>query len=90
MYFNRLIDKYLNAWSKQNRHKPLLLRGARQVGKSSSVRHLAENFQNYVEINFEKKDSLAAKQVFQRSSNPKIICDELAVLYRKKNVALFR
>lgn len=41
------------------RHKPLLLRGARQVGKSSSVRHLGKQFENFVEVNFERKPQFA-------------------------------
>lgn len=57
MYYPRLIDKYLSEWASRQTHKPLLLRGARQVGKSTAVRHLAESFESYVEINFEKQAS---------------------------------
>ena len=52
MYYARLIDKHLSEWASDNAHKPLLLRGARQVGKSSAVRHLGEKFKQYIEINF--------------------------------------
>lgn len=55
MYYGRLIDRHLLEWAKKDKHKPLLLRGARQIGKSTAVRHLAEQFDNYVEINFEKQ-----------------------------------
>ena len=54
MYYNRLLDTYLAEWASRSSHKPVLLRGARQVGKSTAVRHLGERFENYVEINFEK------------------------------------
>ena len=57
MYYTRFIDSYLSEWALRKTHKPLLLRGARQVGKSTSVRHLGESFYNYVEINFEKQTS---------------------------------
>ena len=57
MYYPRLIDSYLAEWASRETHKPLLLRGARQVGKSTAVRHLAERFESYVEINFEKQAS---------------------------------
>ena len=57
MYYQRLIDSYLSEWASRKAHKPLLLRGARQVGKSTAVRHLAESFESYVEINFEKQAS---------------------------------
>ena len=57
MYYPRLIDSYLAEWASRKSHKPLLLRGARQVGKSTAVHHLAESFESYVEINFEKQSS---------------------------------
>ncbi len=53
MYHNRIIDKWLEEWASRKSRKPLLLRGARQVGKSSAVRHLGEKFENFVEINLE-------------------------------------
>ena len=37
-YFTRNIDRDLLAWSTNPDRKPLLLRGARQVGKSSAIR----------------------------------------------------
>lgn len=40
MYCPRLIDSYLEEWASRETHKPLLLRGARQVGKSTAVRHV--------------------------------------------------
>lgn len=58
MYISREIDKQLNEWKESKQHKPLLLRGARQVGKSSVVRHLGESFDYYIEDNFEKKSEL--------------------------------
>jgi predicted AAA+ superfamily ATPase len=51
-YYPRFIDSYLSEWAKRPLHKPLLLRGARQVGKSTAVHHLSENFKGFVEINF--------------------------------------
>lgn len=49
MYYGRIIDKHLKEWAQRKEHKPLLLRGARQIGKSTAVRHFAELFDNYVE-----------------------------------------
>lgn len=57
MYYSRLIDVYLAEWAARPMHKPLLLRGARQVGKSTAVQHLGESFESYVEVNFEKQAS---------------------------------
>lgn len=52
-YIPRQIDRVLQEWKDDADHKPLLLRGARQVGKSSAVRHLGEQFQYFAEVNFE-------------------------------------
>lgn len=38
IYYPRTIDSYLLEWKNERAHKPLLLRGVRQVGKSSAVR----------------------------------------------------
>ncbi|GHT56657.1 ATPase [Bacteroidia bacterium] len=81
MYINRLIDKRLHDWANAKNRKPLLLRGARQVGKSSSVRHLAENFENLVEINFEKQK--AAATAFEDDLIPTEICNKLSTMYQQ-------
>ena len=49
----RKIDSYLRDWLARPEHKPLIIRGARQVGKTESVRFFAKQyFANVVEINF--------------------------------------
>lgn len=57
MYYERIIDRYLSEWATRPIHNPILLRGARQVGKSTAVRHLGESFKYYVEINLEKQSN---------------------------------
>ncbi len=49
----RTIQDSLVAWAKASKRKPLLIRGARQIGKTFVVRQLAERFENFVEVNFE-------------------------------------
>lgn len=63
MYYRRLIDKYLWEWASRDSHKPLLLRGARQVGKSTAVKELARKFGSFVEVNFEKQPQF--KELFK-------------------------
>ena len=46
--------QYLEQWQGRKSRKPLIIRGARQVGKTWLVRRFAENFRNLVEINFDK------------------------------------
>ena len=43
-YFTRQIDKYLAEWKDDRYRKPLLVRGARQIGKSSAVRNFGKSF----------------------------------------------
>ena len=49
----RKIDNFLIEWKKRSDRKPLIVKGARQVGKTMSIRHFAERHYKYVvEINF--------------------------------------
>lgn len=58
-YLKRNIDAELLKWKESPRRKPLLVRGARQVGKSWAIRHLGESFEYYLEINLEKEKDLS-------------------------------
>lgn len=64
MYIERSIDKLLLEWKNSDCRKPLLLRGARQVGKSWAVKHLGETFDYFIEVNFEKRPEML--DVFQK------------------------
>jgi len=81
IYYNRNIDKWLIAWKEEKNRKPLLLRGARQVGKSSSVRKLAEKFENFIEINFEKNRNV--NRFFEGDLDVREICSNLSVQFQK-------
>ncbi len=76
----RLITAELSAWAQAQRRKPLILRGARQVGKTYSVNALAaSNFQHQlVSIDFEKTPRLA--KIFSHDSDPKRIISELELV----------
>lgn len=53
MYLKRHIDDYLSKWKKNKDKKPLIIKGARQIGKTESIRRFASlNYKNYIEINF--------------------------------------
>ncbi len=55
----RILEKQLLEWKESKRRKPLILRGARQVGKTWLVENiLAEEFENYVKIDLEKMNNL--------------------------------
>ena len=80
-YHNRKIDNELVVWKDGKNRKPLLLRGARQVGKSSSVRKLAEKFEYFLEINFEKNRNV--EHFFEGDLDVKEICANLSVQFQK-------
>lgn len=49
----RKIDQYLKEWKNNPERKPLIIKGARQVGKTESIRNFAKNnYQSVIEINF--------------------------------------
>lgn len=79
MYLQRFIDASLLEWKNSSQRKPLLLRGARQVGKSSTVRHLGESFEYYIEANFEKRPEL--KNLFESTHDVKELANKLGILY---------
>ena len=56
----RQIDSHLEAWKMTSGRQVLLLRGARQVGKTYSIRRLGTLFETFLEINFEKDPRLAS------------------------------
>lgn len=58
----RIIDLHLKQWKMSSIRKPLLLRGARQVGKTFAVRKLGQSFKQFIEINFEETPHL--KKIF--------------------------
>jgi uncharacterized protein len=77
----RIIDVYLLQWKNSKHRKPLLLRGARQVGKTHAVRTLAPTFQNYVEINLEQM--LEAHRAFEQNLDPVTMIEMLAWAAKK-------
>ena len=53
MYLKRKIDDYLLEWKNKKDKLPLIVKGARQIGKTESIFHFAkENYTNIVSINF--------------------------------------
>jgi len=79
-YIGRNIDKVLLEWKDSAVHKPLLLRGARQVGKSSAVRHFGKQFKHFAEVNFERERSAAS--FFKGDLDVKLIVSKLSNFLR--------
>lgn len=76
-YIQRNIDVELLEWKDNPMRKPLLLRGARQVGKSSAVRHFGKEFQFFAEVNFERHKTV--KTFFQGDIDIRLIAQKIAI-----------
>lgn len=75
----REIEQSLLEWKNRSNRKPLILRGARQVGKTFSVEHFAkEHFVNFVKINLEEKPEL--RKLFDKNDT-ELIINEIAVIF---------
>lgn len=77
----RLIDYHLQEWKQRENRKPLLLRGARQVGKTHAVRQLGKTFSNFIEINLESDG--AARSIVEKDLDPKRIVWQLSEVLQK-------
>ena len=55
--FTRIAINYLRQWAEKEERKPLVLRGARQVGKTTLVDLFAKDFEYYIYINLEEKEN---------------------------------
>ncbi len=88
----RKATEKLKHWATKKDRKPLILNGARQIGKSWLVRNLGktEFSNNYIELNFEKKPQL--NTLFEQDFDVKRILSEIEILEGKEiteNTLLF-
>ena len=56
VFYRRKTYGVLEDWKNSKRRKPLVLRGARQVGKSTLVREFSKQYEDYIELNLERKE----------------------------------
>jgi uncharacterized protein len=79
---NRNFDQTLLLWAKKDHRKPLLLRGARQTGKTYAVRNLGKIFPSFIEINFEQDPKFC--KLFQDDLDINRIVREIGALRQVK------
>lgn len=78
----RKIEKELIAWKNDSGRKPLIIRGARQVGKTSLIRKFGkEHYQEVVEINLEKKEQW---KVFDRVESVADMLKSISLMMGKR------
>jgi predicted AAA+ superfamily ATPase len=69
----------LQEWAKSPHRKPLILRGARQVGKTTVVKEFAKEFDTFLHLNLERDTD---RKIFDINESPK---DVLTAIYLLKN-----
>ena len=74
----RKIDSYLQQWKQMPQHKPLVIRGARQVGKTFSVREFGREYASFVEVNFITNPEY--KQAFAQGYSADAVTKQLSFL----------
>lgn len=79
MELKRDILETLVEWKSKRKRKPLLLQGARQVGKSWLLKKLGEvAFENYVVVNIDKEPTIA--EIFTRTKDPHRVIEQIALI----------
>ena len=79
----RFIDKDLRRWQESTRRKPLILRGARQVGKTWSLKEFGKSrFESLALVDLERNQQL--RKLFDGDLNVKRICSDLEVFLQQK------
>ena len=83
--FKRQLINDLVVWSKKADRKPLVLRGARQVGKTTLVLDFAKKFKQFIHLNLENKQE---KDLFESAESFEALVDSIFFISRKlKNVS---
>ncbi len=79
----RIVDRYLRDWKQRPDRKALMLRGARQVGKTYAVRAFGKTYYDeFAEINLELNPECA--RVFKANLDPQRILRELRLMTGKR------
>ncbi len=73
----RLLIQELHKWSADSQRKPLILRGARQVGKTTVIRQFGRQYDQYIELNLEKTEH---RLIFERDYSFEQILDAIFFL----------
>ncbi len=78
MEFQRDILEHLQNWKNDPNRKPLVLRGARQVGKTTAVKQLSKSYKQFIHLNLEKNQDRAH---FEKHDEVKKVIDSLFLTY---------
>jgi len=77
MYKRKISDELKN-WSTKEFRKPLVLRGARQVGKTTVVKMFGREFDVFIYLNLEKKDE---REIFKSGNSLETVLEAICFLH---------
>lgn len=80
----RKIDQFLLNWKNDINKKPLIVKGMRQVGKTTSIRNFAKNYKCFIEINFNLEPYY--KDIFKESYDADNIIKKISLINNNKNI----
>ena len=69
MAFNRTLEEQLYSWKNSTNRKPLVLRGARQVGKTTLIKQFSNSYQYKIFLNLEKKADIRFFEIYDDVNN---------------------
>lgn len=80
MKFNRVIYKDLKKWQKKKARKPILMLGARQIGKTTAIKEFGkQNYSDLIYLNLEKQ--LNVHKFFTGNKDPEKILRNISLLH---------
>ncbi|MFA4852254.1 MAG: AAA family ATPase [Bacteroidales bacterium] len=79
--YKRKLTKELLLWKNSATRKPLIIRGARQVGKTTLVEMFSSEFDYFIPLNLDKRED---KLIFEKNDNIQTI---IQILYLKNNIS---
>lgn len=83
MYIRNII-KDLEVWKNSKGRKPLIIRGARQVGKTVAVELFGKTFDHFISLNLERDSD---KRIFENSASVEMVCKGIELSKGKNPLA---
>ncbi len=82
--FKRDILQELSRWKDKSFRKPLVIRGARQVGKTTAIHLFSKQFDQYIYLNLEKEEE---REIFEKTYPfPDLVSNLFIYAGKKRNV----
>ncbi|MEA1986566.1 MAG: AAA family ATPase [Candidatus Marinimicrobia bacterium] len=80
MFRRKILDE-LNRWKEKKDRKPLVIRGARQVGKTTVVNMFSKEFDQYIYLNLEISED---REIFENNQSYEQLLDGIYFIKKKK------